>query len=117
MLKRQQSHLQAGIGYVWKSLFSPTCQNAGCPLEEESCVCASGSSQSHQRTDEERLTVVHLPGTAMAGPDPALSIDGSKLAMNPSVHSAIPKACQLGETKPFVGPLNPTDGEMDSKRK
>ena len=51
----------------------------------------------------------------MASPDPALSIDGSKLAMNPSVLSAVPEACQLAETKPFVGPLNPTDGEMDSK--
>lgn len=51
----------------------------------------------------------------MASPDPALSIDGSKLAMNPSMHSAAPKACQFAETKPFVGSLNPTDGEMDSK--
>lgn len=54
---------------------------------------------------------------AVAGPDPALPIHGSKLAMNPSVHSAVPKACQLAETKPFVGPLNPADGEMDSKCK
>lgn len=81
------------------------------------CVRSSqaGSSQSHQSTVEERLTVVPLPDATVASPDLALSIDGSKLAMNPSVHSAVPKACQLAETKPFVGPLNPADGEMDSK--
>lgn len=61
------------------------------------------------------LTVLPLPGAAVAGPDPALSIDGSKLALNPRVHSAVPKACQLAETKPFVWLLNPADGEMNSK--
>lgn len=70
---------------------------------------------SHLRTIREQLTVVPLPGTSIASPDPTLSIDGSKLAMNPIMHSAVPKACQLAETKPFVGLLNPTDGEVDSK--
>jgi len=51
----------------------------------------------------------------VASSDPALSIDGSKLALNHSVHYAVPKACQLAETKPFVWALNPTDGEMNSK--
>lgn len=51
----------------------------------------------------------------IVNPDPALSIDGTKLAVNPSMHCAVPKACQLAETKPFVGLLNPTDGEVDSK--
>lgn len=51
----------------------------------------------------------------IANPDPALSIDGTKLAVNPSMHCAVPKACQLAETKPFVRLLNPTDGEVDSK--
>lgn len=50
-----------------------------------------------------------------ANPDPTLSIDGTKLAVKPSMHCAAPKACQLAETKPFVGLLNPTDGEVDSK--
>lgn len=51
----------------------------------------------------------------VANPAPTLSINGTKLAMNPSMHCAVPKACQLAETKPFVGLLNPTDGEVDSK--
>lgn len=51
----------------------------------------------------------------VANPDPTLSFDGTQLAVNPSVHRAVPKACQLAETKPFVGLLNPTDGEVDSK--
>lgn len=72
-------------------------------------------SPSHLRIIREQLTVVPLPGTSIASPDPTLAIDGSKLAMNPSMHSAVPTACQLAETKPFVGLLNPTDGEVDSK--
>lgn len=75
----------------------------------------TGSGQSHLRDVREWLTAVLMPDAAMDDPDPTLSIDGSKLALNPSVHSAVPKACQLAETKPFVGALNPTDGEMDSK--
>lgn len=52
----------------------------------------------------------------VANPAPTLSINGTKLAVNPSMHRAVPKACcQLAETKPFVGLLNPTDGEVDSK--
>lgn len=81
-------------------------------------VCVSVSRRqapaSPTRTVGDRLTVP-LPGATVARPDPAPSIDGSKFAMNPSVLSAVPKACQLAETKPFVGRLNPTDGEMDSK--
>lgn len=64
---------------------------------------------------EGRLPVVPVPDAAVASLDPVLSIDGSELAVNPRVHSTVPEACQLAETKPFVGPLNPTDGEMDSK--
>lgn len=52
----------------------------------------------------------------VANPAPTLSINGTKLAMNPSMRGAVPEAsCQLAETKPFVGLLNPTDGEVDSK--
>lgn len=77
------------------------------------CVCVPDRLQPV--SSEDRQGLVPLPGATTASPDPTLSIDGSKLALNPSVHSAVPKACQLAETKPFVGPLNPTDGEMDSK--
>lgn len=80
------------------------------------CVCLQlPHSLSHQWTDGGRIRVVPLPGPIATSPDPAPSIDGSKLALNPRVHSVVPKACQLAETKPFVQPLNPTDGEMDRK--
>lgn len=71
----------------------------------------TGSGQSHLRDVREWLTAVLMPDAAMDDPDPTLSIDGGKLALNPSMHAAVPKACQLAETKPFVG----ADGEMDSK--
>lgn len=44
-----------------------------------------------------------------------LYVDDSNLAMNVRVRGAVPKMCQLAETKPFVGPLSPTDGDRDSK--
>ncbi|KAM7411332.1 hypothetical protein PAMA_021360 [Pampus argenteus] len=73
------------------------------PEDEQSCA---GGKRTTGRSSSNEETV--------ASPDPAPSIDDSKLAVNPSVHSAVPKACQLAETKPFVQPLNPTDGEMDN---
>lgn len=68
-------------------------------------------SQDHQETANSGSSA----RCNIANPDPSLSEDGTKLAVNPTMHCAVPKARQLAETKPFVGLLNPTDGQVDSK--
>lgn len=107
----------------WSSPPPPFCPHTGCLFQKKdlfflsffiSFICVSPQSvppKDHHGTANSgpsaRCDIVN--------PDPTLSIDGTKLALNPSMHRAVPRACQLAETKPFVGLLNPTDGEVDSK--